>query len=112
MLLAGPVDPVLPAQRFRMPPSVQEQGLRPTALRRASPAVDDDVPLPEGTVYPCPIPQCGKVFRGSRGGWDAHVASPAKHPAWHPDVVDGEKLKDLFKREYSDWFDRTGGVPA
>ena len=108
MLLAGPVDPALPARRFRMPPSVQGEGPRRTALRRASPPAANDIPLPKGTVYPCPIPQCGKVFRGARSGWDAHVASLAKHRAWHPDVVDGKKRKDLFRQEYPGWFDRSG----
>ncbi len=109
MLLAGPVDPAPPSRRFRMPPSAQTQGPRRDALRRASPPAANDTPLPKGTEYRCPIPQCDKVFRGSRGGWDAHVASTTKHPVWHPDVVDGKKRKDLFRREYPDWFDRSGG---
>ena len=103
MLLAGPVDPAPPARWFRMPPSVQTQG-----PRRASPPAANDTPLPKGTEYRCPIPQCGKVFRESRSGWDAHVASLAKHRAWHPDVVDGKKRKDLFRQEYPGWFDRSG----
>ncbi len=55
--------------------------------------------------YPCPIPGCAKIFHGSRGGWDAHIASLCKHPNWHPSVQDDEKRKRLFKREYGYWFE-------
>ena len=40
-----------------------------------------------GPRYPCPIPGCTKVFHGTRGGWDAHVASWRMHRHWHPDVI-------------------------
>lgn len=53
--------------------------------------------------YRCPIGGCTKVFRGSRGGWDAHVASPRIHPDWHPDIIDGRERKECFKAEYPDW---------
>ena len=68
--------------------------------------------LPKSTEYRCPIPQCDKVFRVSRSGWDSHVASPAKHPAWHPDVRDGKERKDLFRQEYPGCFDRPSGRPG
>ena len=55
-------------------------------------------------VYPCPIPAGTKVFRGSRGGWDAHVASSRMHPQWHPDVADRGQRKRLFRQQYADWF--------
>ena len=57
-----------------------------------------------GTEYRCPIPGCSKVFHGSRGGWDAHVASIRLHPAWYPDVSNPEERKRIFKHEYADWF--------
>lgn len=61
-------------------------------------------PVPRaGPEYPCPIPGCTKVFYGTRGGWDAHVASWRMHPHWHPDVTDGEERKRRFKREYPRW---------
>ena len=104
MLLAGPVDPTLRARQFSLPSPVQKQGPRRAGQRPASPAAAKDATLPEGPAFRCPIPQCGKVFRGARRGWDAHVASPARHPAWHPDVGDGAKRKALFRREYPDWF--------
>ena len=60
--------------------------------------------VPHGVPeYPCPIPGCTKVFRGTRGGWDAHVASWRMHPYWHPDVTDGEERKRRFRREYPRW---------
>jgi hypothetical protein len=55
-------------------------------------------------AYPCPIPGCHHVFHNTRGGWDAHVASVARHPEWHPDVLDATERKQLFKREFPGWF--------
>lgn len=104
MLLAGPVDPAQPARQFSLPAAVQDKGHAALGNALASPSAANDAALPEGPVFRCPIPRCGKIFRGSRGGWDAHVASPAKHPAWHPDVADGTKRKALFRLEYSHWF--------
>ena len=54
--------------------------------------------------YPCPIPGCQKIFRDSRGGWDAHIASPKKHPEWHPEIDDSQGRKAQFKTEFSGWF--------
>ena len=56
------------------------------------------------TEYPCPIPGCSKVFHGSRGGWDAHVASLRKHLAWYPDVKSSQLRKELFRRDFGGWF--------
>lgn len=59
---------------------------------------------PSGRMeYRCPIRGCAKVFHGSRGGWDAHIASPRIHPDWHPDITDGRERKVRFKAEYPDW---------
>ena len=74
--------------------------------RRMSGAVG--APLTRSTAvavknYTCPIPGCHHVFRGSRGGWDAHVASLRKHPDWQPDVTHGGKRKRLFKKEHPEW---------
>lgn len=55
-------------------------------------------------TYPCPIPGCTHVFRGSRGGWDAHVGAISRHPQWHPEVVDPEERKKLFKQVFPEWF--------
>ena len=59
-----------------------------------------------GKEIPCPLPGCQKVFRDSRGGWDAHIASPKKHPEWHPEIDDPEGRKARFKAEFADWFTR------
>lgn len=59
-----------------------------------------------GKEIPCPIPGCQKVFRDSRGGWDAHIASPKKHPEWHPEIDNSEGRKARFKAEFTDWFTR------
>ena len=58
----------------------------------------------EDKDYSCPIPGCQKVFRDSRGGWDAHIASPKKHPEWHPEIDDPYERKARFKAEFTDWF--------
>ena len=60
----------------------------------------------EDKDYSCPISGCQKVFNGSRGGWDAHVASPKKHPEWHPEIDDPRDRKARFKTEFSSWFTR------
>lgn len=54
--------------------------------------------------YPCPIPKCDKVFKGTRGGWDGHVGGFSIHPDWHPDVTDPEQRRKLFKKEFPDFF--------
>lgn len=53
--------------------------------------------------YRCPIPDCSKIFLGSRGGWNAHVGSPGMHPDWRPDVSDPGERKRIFKHEHNDW---------
>jgi len=54
--------------------------------------------------YPCPIPGCSYIFRGTKGGWDAHVVSLRRHPDWHSELTDGTERKDKFRQEYSEWF--------
>lgn len=54
--------------------------------------------------YPCPIPGCRKVFKGSRGGWDGHVGAFRMHPNWQPHITDhGDRLK-AFRTEYESFF--------
>ena len=103
MLLAGPVDPAQPARGLSLPPSGQVGmlaylGSTPPSLSNRRYKSDDD------EAYRCPIPKCDKVFHVSRRGWDMHVASLAKHPAWHPHIADGAERKRLFKRTYRGWF--------
>jgi hypothetical protein len=59
---------------------------------------------PDARLFPCPIPECSTVFRGSRGGWDAHVASLARHPRWHPDQRDPLQRKELFRQHFPGFF--------
>lgn len=54
--------------------------------------------------YPCPIAECGKVFQGSRAGWDKHIESPDGHPSWRPDIVDAAERRRLFRKDFSHWF--------
>ncbi|MCP5059287.1 MAG: hypothetical protein GY937_21500 [bacterium] len=59
---------------------------------------------PSKRDLPCPIPGCDKIFRNSRGGWDAHVASPKQHVTWRDGERDPERLKARFREEFPDWF--------
>jgi hypothetical protein len=109
MLLAGPVDPNRKARALSAPGS-----------RSAQAGLHLQAPLAPGTQqgirrsqqprhrqktdYSCPIPGCTKVFQGSRGGWDAHVASPRKHLDWYPDVESPQVRKELFKKDFGNWF--------
>jgi hypothetical protein len=52
----------------------------------------------------CPIPGCAHVFKGGRGGWDAHVASWRVHPSWMPDERDVQRRKELFRRAFPAFF--------
>ncbi len=52
---------------------------------------------------PCPIAGCTHIFK-TRGGWDAHVASPKKHPLWHPTVANEHMRKQLFQAEFPRFF--------
>jgi hypothetical protein len=54
--------------------------------------------------YPCPIRGCKHTFQNSRGGWDAHVASLKRHPNWNPEITAATQRKQLFKKDFADWF--------
>jgi len=54
--------------------------------------------------FRCPIPGCEKIYEGTRGGWDSHVASVRAHSLWHPEVVSAEERKLRFKEEFSEFF--------
>lgn len=86
------VGALLPGGARRLPASPPRSGAaRPTTAHVAS------------LEHACPIPGCPKVFRSSRGGWDAHVASRARHPDWHPSERDPERRKALFREEFASW---------
>ena len=109
MLLAGPVDPTLKAKtitKSRKRPPQASLHLKPAAARTAKQSPQNSRPPPKHkrTDYRCPIPGCSKVFQGSRGGWDAHVASLRKHLDWYPDVKSPQLRKELFRRDFGGWF--------
>jgi hypothetical protein len=54
--------------------------------------------------FRCPLPDCPTVFYGTRGGWDSHVGSLARHPRWHPDLSNPRQRKELFRREFPEFF--------
>jgi len=95
ILGSGSVRLDLPEESFAEP-----AGARSRADRHA----DGKTQTP-GRSWPCPIPGCPPhVFRGSRGGWDAHVTSIENHPNWHPDVTDPDERKRLFRASYPEFF--------
>lgn len=65
---------------------------------------DADAPRGVERFHRCPIAGCDKVFRGSRGGWDAHVASIRTHPERQPDLKEPETRKRRFEAEFPDFF--------
>lgn len=103
MLLAGPVDPSLAAQTFTVD-GHRERPVRLVKTRTEKPPKSTKAARSATPTYSCPIAGCTKVFRGSRGGWDAHAASPAQHPTWHPEVRDPKERKRLFRAEFPTWF--------
>ena len=52
----------------------------------------------------CPIEGCGKIYQGTRGGWDGHVGSARNHPSWHPELITVEARKRQFEREFPEFF--------
>jgi hypothetical protein len=58
-----------------------------------------------GLSYRCPIPGCGKIFTGSRGGWDGHAGSFRMHPNWQPHITDHGDRLEAFRAEYPNFFD-------
>lgn len=62
--------------------------------------------LPEASaLYHCPIPNCDRIFKDTRGGWDSHVASLKMHPNWYPNETERANRLKLFKLEFIDWFE-------
>ena len=56
------------------------------------------------TKFRCPIPNCTKVFIGSRGGWDGHVGTFRMHPEWEPDVKEHCDRLRVFRARYPEFF--------
>ena len=99
-LVVHQVLPVNPAASVRGPKHVVTKGATPVLTPAETRVLLDRIEAH------CPIPGCSHEFR-ARSGWDSHVASPAKHRGWHPEVKDGKERKRLFDQEYPGW--RRGG---
>ena len=102
MLLAGPVHPGGSTRALALPGQPPAHP-GPDDRNAAAPPASRFVPGFRAT-YPCPIPGCPKEFFDTRSGWDAHVASPRKHPDWHPEATEPVKRKLLFRMTFPDWF--------
>lgn len=103
ILGSGSVDLKLREQAFTRPaPKVRP----PTSRPRATKAPATASIARSGSDHRCPIPGCSKVFRGSHGGWNAHVASLKTHAGWHPELRDGEQRKERFRQEYLRFLER------
>ncbi len=55
-------------------------------------------------LHRCPILDCLREFKGSRGGWDGHVGSLRLHPNWHPEVREPEARIERFRTEFPEFF--------
>ncbi len=90
------------AQRFLQFGSVAT----PASARAPRPSrAHSDATKAAGPVA-CPIPGCTKVFTGSLGGWDAHVASRRTHPGWLSEIKDPHERKRKFRTMYPKFFDK------
>jgi hypothetical protein len=79
-----------------------KRDVRPRTVTIASPAYETVAGAPYHR--PCPITTCEWTFKGSRGGWDAHIGSIRKHPHWHPELTAPESRKRQFKLEFPEFF--------
>lgn len=76
---------------------------RPVQMPKRAPACREERGAPAREIL-CPIADCRHAFTGGRGGWDAHVGSYRRHPAWHPELRDAEDRRSRFRIEFADWF--------
>jgi hypothetical protein len=105
LLGSGSINLSLREQTFR-PPCVALPPPRPSLGPRApkTPSVPRQL-SPGDRYFACPIPGCGKVFIGTRGGWDAHVGAVRQHPSWLPDITSPERRRQLFKAQFPKFFE-------
>ncbi len=103
MLLVGPVDPT-PKGRKLTTRFQNKYSSRSSYMHDADTRIYGPSTKSSGINYDCPIRGCSKRFCGSRAGWDAHVASFRMHPGWHPNIKNGEKRKNQFRKEFQEWF--------
>jgi len=76
-------------------PTRSERAFKPSQLSRTTVS---------SSTFTCPIAGCEKIFRGTRGGWDGHVASLRIHPLWHPEIFSAEERKKQFATEFPGFF--------
>jgi hypothetical protein len=100
ILGTGTIDLSLPERQFQTARDLPVSGLK---RRHASPTMAP-YRLPGVRSYPCPIPECTWVFKGSRGGWDGHVGSLRTHPNWHPELKSPEERRNAFAIEFREFF--------
>jgi hypothetical protein len=77
---------------------------RPIAAQRRLRAARPDPAEMPLLSYRCPIPECSKVFTGSRGGWDGHVGALRMHPNWRPHITSHSDRLKAFRTAYPDFF--------
>ena len=108
MLGTGSINLKLAEQKFGDPQRPREQHTQNGQSRSAVPSGRFSPKISSTAdalrTYQCPIPGCGKVYQGSRGGWDAHVGSLRIHPSWHPELQSEEGRKQTYRSEFPDFF--------
>lgn len=104
ILGSGSINLALPETSYRPMGSLPVAAIAPT--RQAPLHPPRQAATTGGREFRCPLSGCGKVFVGSRGGWDGHVGSPRLHPSWHAEVTDPEQRRHLFRLEFPEFFDR------
>jgi hypothetical protein len=103
MLGTGSINLDLPEKTFRSALPVLQPATK--IMRRSAASTGHST---VAASFACLIPGCTKVFHGSRGGWDGHVGSIRLHEGWHPEESDPEKRKELFQREFPEFFASRG----
>ncbi len=106
ILGTGTINLELPEEDFSVAggarnPRVGTKAPRASIRRGSEPARENPRLRP---TYRCPIPECSRLFYGSRSGWDGHVGSPRMHPNWHPEVTDHGERRERFRAEFPQFF--------
>lgn len=108
MLGTGSINLKLAEQRFGNSPRARKEQTQNGRSRSTVPSGRSSSKMSSTAdalrTYPCPIPGCRKVYRGSRGGWDAHVGSLRTHPSWRPELQTDEDRRQAYRTEFPDFF--------
>ena len=103
MLLVGTVDPTLKGRKL-MTRSQNKRSSISSSMHDADTKISELSTESSRNIYDCPIPDCSKQFKGSRRGWDAHVAAIRMHHDWYAKIEDGVERKRLFRKDFPEWF--------